>query len=62
MAAEINTLGVISDLTIKAAYESPYRFGVEAGYRTFSVSLDDIDDLDTSIDIDGVYLGLTLHI
>jgi len=62
VAAELNTLGVVSDLTFKAAYESPFRFGVEAGYRTFSVSLDDIDDLDTSIDIDGVYMGLTLHI
>jgi len=62
VAAEINTLKYVSDLTIKAAYESPYRFGVEAGYRTFSLSLDDIDDLDTSLDFDGVYMGLTLHI
>ena len=62
VAAELNTLGVVSDLTIKGAYESPYRFGVEAGYRTFSVSLDDVDDLDTSIDVDGIYMGLTLHI
>ena len=62
VAAEINTLGFVSDLTIKAAYESPFRFGVEAGYRTFNVSLDDIDDLDTSLDIDGIFMGLTLHI
>ncbi len=62
VAAELNTLGVVNDMTIKAAYESPLRFGVEAGYRTFSVSLDDIDDLDTGIDIDGAYMALTLHI
>ncbi len=61
-AAEINTLGVVSDTTFKVGYESPLRFGVEAGYRIFSVSLDDIDDLDTGIDIDGAYVALTLHI
>ena len=62
VAAELNTLGIVSDLLLKAAYESPYRFGVEAGYRVFSIGLDDVDDLDTSIDVDGVYMGLTLHI
>ena len=61
-SAEINTLGVVSDTTFTVGYESAFRFGVEAGYRIFSVSLDDIDDLDTGIDIDGAYIALTLHI
>ena len=66
VGAEANYLMVsgngVSDVLVKAAYESPYRLGVELGYRTFTFKLDDIDDLYGELTVEGPYLAATLHI
>lgn len=64
--AEGNILEVsgngITDATIKLAYESKLGLGAELGYRVFQLTLDDEDDLNADITIDGVYVGVSLHI
>ena len=66
VGAEANYLMVsgngVSDIIVRAAYESPFRFGAELGYRTFTFELDDIDDLYGDLTVEGPYLAVTLHI
>ena len=66
LGAEANYLMIsnngVSDILFRAAYESPMRVGAEFGYRTFTLQLDDIDDLYGEMTIEGPYLALTLHI
>lgn len=52
----------VSDILVRAAYESPFRLGAELGYRTFTFELDDIDDLYGELSVEGPYLAVTLHI
>lgn len=49
------------DTTIKLGYESGSGFGIEGGLKTFSLELDDADDLDTDIEYDGVFLNGYFH-
>ncbi|GAA6166459.1 TIGR04219 family outer membrane beta-barrel protein [Sessilibacter corallicola] len=53
----------LSDFTVKGgyAYESVIDLGVEVGYRSINLELDDLDDFDTDITIDGIYAALTFH-
>ncbi|MBL4608505.1 MAG: TIGR04219 family outer membrane beta-barrel protein [Pseudomonadales bacterium] len=66
LGAEANYLMVsgngVSDILLRAAYESPYRVGAELGYRTFTFKLDDIDDLYGELTVEGPYLAVTLHL
>jgi outer membrane protein len=66
LGAEANYLMVsgngVSDILVRAAYESPFRVGAELGYRTFTFKLDDIDDLYGELTVEGPYLAVTLHI
>ena len=66
LGAEANYLMIsdngVSDISFRAAYESPMRLGAELGYRTFTMKLDDIDELYGEMTIEGPYLALTLHI
>jgi outer membrane protein len=52
-----------SDFTVKGgyAYESVIDLGIEVGYRVINLELDDLDDFDTDITIDGAYAALTFH-
>jgi len=52
----------ITDATVKLAYESKLGLGVELGYRVFQLTLEDGDDLEAEVTVDGVYLGISLHI
>lgn len=54
----------ISDYSLRVGYESVFRFGAELGYRKMSLELDEVDDdnFKGDLDIDGVYLSVTLHI
>jgi len=64
--AEINAIGFgdsgVTDITVKIGYESAFRVGAELGYRTLNITLEDEDDLNTNIDVGGIYFAATLHI
>jgi len=50
------------DATAQIGWETVLGLGLELGYRTFSLELEEFDEVDTAeIDIDGVYFGLTYH-
>ena len=49
------------DATIKLGYESGSGLGIEGGLRTFSLELDDADDLDTDIEYDGAFVNGYFH-
>jgi outer membrane protein len=50
-----------SDMKAGLLYETSYGLGATAGYRTQNITLDDIDDTNTNLDIKGVYVGLFYH-
>ncbi len=49
------------DLNASINYEFAFGLGVAVGYRNFTLELDDVDDLDSELTIDGAYAGLTYH-
>ncbi|MBL4869303.1 MAG: TIGR04219 family outer membrane beta-barrel protein [Pseudomonadales bacterium] len=63
---EANAIGLgdsnVTDVTLKVGYESDLRIGAELGYRIINVTLDDVANLDTDIEISGIYVAVTLHI
>jgi len=64
--AEVNWLSIsgnsLSDATVKLGYQSDYLFGIEMGYRALNITLDDVNDLDTDINIGGFYTALVFHL
>ena len=42
-------------------WESGFGLGVEAGYRILDLELDDIDDIDAELTVDGAFAGLFFH-
>jgi outer membrane protein len=50
------------DYEAKIGYESDFKLGVEAGFRSLKLDLDDVDDVEADITIDGLYLGLFFHL
>lgn len=48
----------ISDITAKVTYTSDYYLGVEAGVRTLTVKLDNVDQVYSNIQFDGVFAGV----
>ncbi len=61
VGADISTLSVddssVDDTTLKLGYESKIGFGIEGGIKTFSVELDDADDLDSDLEYDGAFVN-----
>ena len=59
--ADIVNLGIsdssAQDSTIMLGYESRNGLGVEGGYKYFSLDLDDVDNLDTDLEYDGIFLN-----
>ena len=49
-----------SDFTAKIAYTTDFFVGVEAGYRSQSIELDDVSDTDANLDFDGMFVGAYL--
>ena len=45
------------DSTIMLGYDSGNRLGVEGGFKSFSLELDDVDNLDNDLEYDGVFLN-----
>lgn len=50
-----------TDMKAGIVYETSYGLGVTAGYRIQNVTIDDIDDTNTDMDIKGIYAGLFYH-
>ncbi len=50
----------LTDTRIRVLYEFGV-IGVEAGLRTTTIELNDVDNVTTNIDFDGVYAGAFLH-
>lgn len=49
------------DVTIMLGYESDRGLGIEGGLRTFSLELDDVNNLDANIEYDGAFLSGYYH-
>ncbi len=46
------------DYTVRLTYDTPWIVGVDVGYRSIKLDLDDIDDSYASIEFSGIYGGL----
>jgi outer membrane protein len=59
--ADIVNLGIsdssAQDSTIMMGYESRNGLGVEGGYKHFSLDLDDVNDIASDIEYDGIFLN-----
>ncbi len=49
------------DTTLLIGYESSTGLGIEGGFKTFSVDLNDANDLDTNLKYDGLFLNGYFH-
>jgi hypothetical protein len=45
------------DSTFMMGYESGTGLGIEGGYKYFSLDLDNVDEPDTDLEYDGVFLN-----
>ena len=50
----------LTDLRAGIGWRSDFLFGVEAGFSSLQLKLDDVDDLDADISIGGPYIALSL--
>lgn len=50
-----------TDMQGTIGWESQYGLGVEAGYRVLEVELEDLDDVNADLTIDGAFAGLMYH-
>ena len=64
LSAEGNYMAIsgstISDFTAKIAYTTDFFLGIEAGYRTQTIELDDVDDTNANLDFKGPFIGAYL--
>ncbi len=65
VGADIQNLSLndsaIEDSTILVGYETSSGFGIEGGYKKFSLNLDDVSSLNTTIEYDGLYINGYFH-
>lgn len=65
-AVEGNGLSIsdngVMDLLGKVGYESSLGLGIEAGYRTFSLEIEDLGDFKADMQTDGFFAGLRFHL
>ena len=45
------------DIAVFLGYQSGIRLGIEGGLRTFSLELDDVNDLDSDLEYDGAFVN-----
>jgi outer membrane protein len=50
----------LSDFTARISYTTDFFVGFEAGYRTQTIELDDVDDTNANLDFKGPFLGAYL--
>lgn len=64
LSAEGNYMAVsgstISDFNVKISYTTDFFVGFEAGYRTQTIELDDVDDTNANLDFKGPFIGAYL--
>lgn len=53
--------GTAEDSSIMLGYESGSGLGLEGGIKKFSIELDDMDNLNTNLEYDGIYLNGYYH-
>lgn len=65
VSADGNWIGAgganLYDLWARAGYTFAFGLGIEAGLRKTELELDDIDDLDAEVTLDGQYIAVTFH-
>lgn len=49
------------DSSLMIGYESKVGLGIEGGFKTFSIDLEDANDLNTNLEYDGLFLNGYLH-
>ncbi len=49
------------DFTVRATYLTPWRVGIDLGYRKLRLKLDDIDNSSADLEFSGPYAGAYLH-
>ena len=61
LSAEISYLSysgsTLSDFTAKISYTSSLFIGIEAGYRSLNLQLDDVEDTNADVTFDGPFVG-----
>jgi outer membrane protein len=61
LSAEANYMSysgsTLSDFNAKISYTTDFFVGVEAGYRTQTIELDDVDDTNANLDFKGPFIG-----
>ena len=61
LSAEANYMAysgsTLSDFNAKISYTTDFFVGVEAGYRTQTIELDDVDDTNANLDFKGPFIG-----
>ncbi len=65
VGADIHPLSIgdnsAEDSSLMIGYESKRGLGIEGGIKSFSLELDDANDLNTNLEYDGLYLNGYLH-
>ena len=60
IGGEISTLSFddtsLNDISVTIGYKTNIGLGIEGGIRTFSLELDDVDDVDSDLEFDGAFL------
>ena len=51
----------IEDTSLMLGYESDSGLGIEGGIRKFSLELNDVTDVNTNLEYDGIYLNGYYH-
>jgi outer membrane protein len=54
--------GQTTDISLYAGYEAEAGLGITAGYRQINFKFDDLNDLNSDIDITGPYVSLYFHL
>jgi outer membrane protein len=49
------------DYSVRVSYNTPWRLGLDAGYRKIKLDLDDFDNSFANVEFDGPYAGVYLH-
>ena len=61
LSAELNYMAysgsTLSDFNAKISYTTDFFVGFEAGYRTQTIELDDVDDTNANLDFNGPFIG-----
>jgi outer membrane protein len=65
IGADINSISIgdssVEDSTIMLGYESGSGLGLEGGIKKFSLELEDVNNLNSNLEYDGIYLNGYIH-